>query len=173
MEHAGNESYISLLIISNVVAILQLLAALKWPAIARFSFFFLFAWASWTNWITSQHTPDVYLEYAALAWSSLYKQFINGWFSEHIQFAVGCVASCQALIAVAILLKGWVFRVGCIGGIVFLLAILPLGIGSGFPCTAIMAASLLVLLWKYNNNYLWEKKANQKTKKEIRVMGEL
>jgi len=44
MENAGNGSYISLLIISNVVAILQLVASLKWPAIARFSFFFLFAW---------------------------------------------------------------------------------------------------------------------------------
>jgi len=90
-----------------------------------------------------------------------------------MQLVVGFIASCQGLIAVAILLKGWIFRVGCIGAIVFLLAILPLGIGSGFPCTAIMAAALVVLLWKHNNNYLWEKKANQKTKKEIPVMGKL
>ena len=169
MDHLNNGSYISLLVISNVVAILQLIASFKWPAIGRFSFFFLFAWASWTNWVTSQHTPHVYLEYADLAWIFFYKQFINGWFKEHIPFAVGCIAFCQALIAAAFLLKGRIFRLGCISAIVFLLAILPLGIGAGFPCTAIMAAGILILLKKHNNAYLWEKKTSQKHKKEVPI----
>lgn len=167
MEHSGIGSYAGLLLLSNAVAILQLIAASKWPAIARFSFFFLFAWAGWTNWVTSQHNPHVYLEYADMAWSSYYKQFINGWFKEHIPFAVGCIAFCQCLIAIAFLLKGRIFHVGCIGAIVFLLAILPLGIGAGFPCTAIMAVGILILLKKHNNTYLWEKKTSQKQKKKF------
>ena len=149
MEHLNNESYTGLLVVSNIVAVLQLFAAFKWPAIARFSFFFLFAWASWTNWVTSQHTPHVYLEYADFAWSRAYREFITGWFSQHIELAVGCIATCQALIAIAILLKGFLFLIGCIAAIIFLLAILPLGIGAGFPCTAIMAIALLVLLKKH------------------------
>lgn len=171
MGDLSHPSYISLLVISNVVAILQLIAAFKWPAVARFSFFFLFAWASWTNWVTSQHSPHVYLEYADLAWSSFYRHFINGWFKDHIPFVVGAVAFCQGLIAISFLLRGWIFRVGCTGAVVFLLAILPLGIGAGFPCTAIMAAGILRLLTKHNNTYLWERKVNQKQKKQIPGTG--
>jgi hypothetical protein len=55
------------------------------------------------------------------------------------------------------LLKGWIYRIGSIGGIVFLLAILPFGVGSGFPCTAIMAMAIFILLRKHNNEFVWKK----------------
>ena len=157
MKGLDNELYIILLTISNVVAILQLITAIKWPRIARFSFFLLFAWASWTNWIESQLRPQFYLDYANLTWSDGYRNFINGWFSEHIQIAVGFIATCQGLIAISMLLKGWIFRIGSIGAIIFLLAILPFGVGSGFPCTAIMAAAIVILLRKHNNEFIWQK----------------
>ncbi len=157
MKGLDNELYIILLTISNAVAILQLIAAIKWPRIARFSFFLLFAWASWTNWIESQLTPQFYLDYADLTWSDGYRNFIKGWFSQHIQLAVGLIATCQGLIAISMLLKGWIFRIGSIGAIIFLLAILPFGVGSGFPCTAIMAAAIIVLLKKHNNEFIWQK----------------
>lgn len=157
MKGLDNELYIILLTICNVVAILQLITAIKWPRIARFSFFLLFAWASWTNWIESQLRPQFYLDYADLTWSDGYMDFINGWFSQHIQLAVGFIATCQGLIAISLLLKGWIFRIGSIGAIIFLLAILPFGVGSGFPCTAIMAAAIIVLLRKHNNEFIWQK----------------
>ena len=157
MKGLDNGLYIILLIISNVVAILQLLTAIKWPRIARFSFFLLFAWASWTNWVESQLTPQFYLDYADLTWSDEYRNFINGWFSEHIQLAVGFIATCQGLIAISMLLKGWIFRIGSIGAVIFLLTILPFGVGSGFPCTAIMAAAIVILLRKHNNEFIWQK----------------
>jgi hypothetical protein len=156
MKGLDNEVYIMLLLISNAVAILQLIAAVKWPRIAKVSFFLLFAWASWTNWKTSQQTPQYYLEYADLAWSGLYRTFINGWFAEHIKLAVGMVTIGQALIAIAMLLKGWIFKPGCIGGIFFLVAILPLGVGSGFPCTAIMAIAMFILMRKQGHDYFWK-----------------
>jgi hypothetical protein len=156
MKGLNNEIYIVLLLISNAVAILQLIAALKWPRIARVSFFLLFVWASWTNWRTSQQSPQYYLEYGELAWSGWYRTFISGWFAEHIKLAVGFVATGQALIAISMLLKGWIFKAGCIGGILFLLAILPLGVGSGFPCTAIMAAALYILMRKHSHSYFWK-----------------
>ncbi|RYF99258.1 MAG: hypothetical protein EOO02_17275 [Chitinophagaceae bacterium] len=156
-DESGN-SYLGMLIISNVFAILQLLAAARWQRLARLSFVLLFAWASCTNWITSQRIPGVYMEYANLAWSDLYRQFINGWFSQHIQLSVGLIATGQALIAIGLAMKQPFFMPACYGAIVFLLAILPLGVGAGFPCTAIMAIALLILSTKEANHYLWKKK---------------
>ncbi|MFI5129152.1 MAG: hypothetical protein ACHQFX_04145 [Chitinophagales bacterium] len=156
MKGLDNELYVILLTISNVVAILQLIAAIKWPGIARISFFLLFAWASWTNWTESQQTPQFYLDYADLTWSSWYRYFINGWFAEHVQLAVGFIATCQGLIAISMLLKGWIYKIGGIGAILFLVSILPFGVGSGFPCTAIMAIAIYILLKKHDHSFIWE-----------------
>lgn len=155
MKGLDNQVYVILLIISNIVAILQLIAAIKWPRIARLSFLLLFAWASVTNWTESQRTPHFYLEYADLTWSGWYRNFIKGWFADHIQLAVGSVALCQGLIAVSMLLKGWIYSIGSVGAVVFLLSILPLGVGSGFPCTAIMAIAVIILLRKHNDEFIW------------------
>ena len=142
MKGLDKQVYVILLIISNVVAILQLIAAIKWPNIARISFSLLFGWACWVNWKTSLQTPQFYLDYAELAWSDWYKTFILGWFAEHTKLAVGFIATCQGVIAIAMLSKGWIFKIGCLGAIIFLVAILPFGVGSGFPCTAIMAVAV-------------------------------
>jgi hypothetical protein len=157
MKGLDNQLYITLLVISNLIAVLQLVAAIKWPRVARLSFFLLFAWASWINWKTCLQNPTIYLEYADLTWSSLYESFIRGWFSKNIQLAVGFVATCQALIAIAMLLKGWIYAAGCIAAIAFLLAILPLGIGAGFPSTAIMAIACYILLRKHPAKFVWVK----------------
>jgi hypothetical protein len=156
MNGLENKTYVILLVISNLVAILQLIAAIKWPRISRLSFFLLFAWASWINWTKSQYTPQFYLDYADLAWSGWYRNFINGWFAGHIQLAVGVIATCQALIAFSMLMKGWIYKIGGISAIIFLISILPLGVGSGFPCTAIMAVAIYILLKKNSNKFIWE-----------------
>jgi hypothetical protein len=156
MKGLDNQLYIMLLVISNLVAIAQLIAAVKWSRLARVSFFLLFAWASWTNWKTSQQTPQFYLDYSDLAWIGWYRTFITGWFADHIKTVVGFIATCQGLIAVSMLLKGWIFKIGCTGAIIFLISILPFGVGSGFPCTAIMAAAMYILLKKHNNKFAWE-----------------
>jgi len=58
------------------------------------------------------------------------------------------------LIAISMLLKGRIFKLGCIGGIIFLLSIAPFGVGSGFPCTITFSIALFILL-KKGNQYLW------------------
>lgn len=156
MKGLDNELYIILLIISNVIAVLQLIGSIKWPRVARLSFFLLFAWASWINWKTAIQSPGDYLEYADLTWISWYASFINGWFARHILLAVGFIATGQALIALSMLLKGWMYAIGCIGAIIFLLAILPFGVGAGFPATAIMAIACFILLKKQPVNFLWQ-----------------
>jgi hypothetical protein len=150
-----NTTYLISYIISNTVALLMLLAAWKSPKLARVMFFLLFAWASGANWRAALHTPQFYIDYADLSFSDAYKQFILGWFSNHITEVVGFIATCQALIAVSMLLKGWIFKLGAIGAIIFLLAIVPFGVGSAFPCSLVMAVALYVILRKASNNYLW------------------
>ncbi|MEP7107405.1 MAG: hypothetical protein ABI760_05470 [Ferruginibacter sp.] len=157
MKGLDNQLYLLMLIVSNVVAILQLIAAIKLPRVARISFFLLFAWACWINWKTSQQTPHLYLDYAGLTWSGWYRTFINGWFKDHIEPAVGFIATCQGLIAISLLLKGWMFKIGCVGAIVFLVAILPFGVGAGFPCSAILAVAIYILSKKESNSFVWER----------------
>jgi hypothetical protein len=157
MKGLDNELYITLLIVSNVIAILQLVAAIKWPRIARISFFLLFAWASWTNWKTALQNPEAYLEYADLTWSKWYASFINGWFAKHISLVIGFVATSQALIAFSVLFKGSLYTIGCLGAIIFLVAILPFGVGAGFPATGIMAVACFILLKKQPAFFIWQK----------------
>lgn len=90
----------------------------------------------------------VYLEYADLAWMGWYKDFINGCFAEHIKSSVGFIASCQGIMALSMLFKGRIFTLGAIGAIIFLVFIIPFGLGSGFPATAIMAVAMYFLIKK-------------------------
>jgi hypothetical protein len=144
-------------LISNIAALILLLAAIYRPRTTRILFSLLFVWAAFTNWFTVHNKPQVYQEYEAMALLPFYKNFIKGFFAEHAVLLVSFVAVSQLLIGISMLMKGWVFRLGCAGGIIFLLAILPLGVGSGFPCTFIMAVGLFILLRKSNNHFIWEK----------------
>ncbi|MFN7118280.1 MAG: hypothetical protein ACK4TA_15880 [Saprospiraceae bacterium] len=143
-------------IASNVVAILMLLASWKKPAIARILYLLLFLWASWANTTTALFAPQLYLEYAQFTFLPLYRDFINGLFSHHVTTLVLGIAVCQFLIGSSMLLKGVIFRLGTMGGIVFLLSIAPLGVGSAFPATLVMAAGLYLLIRKNSNIYLWQ-----------------
>ena len=155
MKGLENPTHLLLYIISNVVALLLLWSAWKQPRMARLLFFLLFAWASWTNWTTALNHPQFYIEYADLSFLNIYKQFIRGWFSNHITGTVGFIATCQAFIAVSMILKGWVLKLGTIGAIMFLLAIAPLGVGSGFPFSLFASAALYFILRSKVNDYLW------------------
>lgn len=156
MKGLENNLFLVLLVISNLAAMLLLLAAVKWPRIARASFIALFAWACWMNWRTCITNPQSYLEYGNLTFSSWYREFINGWFAAHTRLCVGIIASCQGLIALSFVAKGILFRASCTGAILFLLFILPLGVGSGFPCSGIMAVAVYILMRKCYSSYLWD-----------------
>ena len=68
---------------------------------------------------------------------------------------VGFIATCQALIAVSMLLKGWMLKTGVIGAIIFLLGIAPLGVGSAFPFSITASLALYLILKDGTNDYLW------------------
>ena len=152
-----NQAYLIPYIISNIVALVLLYCSSLWPRVSRLIFLLLFGWAGWTNWTTAMSTPQVYEDYANLAFLDLYTDFIRGWFSGHIVEVVGLIAIGQVLIALAMALKGWAFKAGAIGAIIFLVGIGPLGVGSAFPCTLIMAIAMGMLL-PNTKGYLWEVK---------------
>ncbi len=155
MKGFDNSSYIMVWAAFNLLAIFFLFAAVKRPKTGRLLFFLLFAWACWMNFTTVRHSPQAYLDYADLALSSWYSGFIRGWFSKHTALLVGLIAACQGLIAFSMLLRGWLYKTGCAGAIIFLVSIAPLGMGSGFPCTLIFAAALIVLFPKCNE-FWWK-----------------
>jgi hypothetical protein len=154
MKGLENQEYLIGFLAFNVLALIFVFVAIKWPRIGRLLFFLLFAWACWMNWTFSQNDPAAYQEYAELTFFDFYKQFITGWFSQNTVWVVATIATCQGLIAISMLLKGSIYKLGCIGGIVFLLSIAPLGVGSGFPCTISFAIALF-LLYKKGKAFLW------------------
>jgi hypothetical protein len=164
MKGFENHSYLLAYIISNSLALLFLLISARWPKAGRPIFSLLFAWAGWINWRTAINSPQHYLDYSDLA-IPIYQQIIRGWFSRHITLVVGLIASCQLLIAGSLLLKGRIYKIAVIGAVVFLLAIMPLGVGSGFPCTLILAVTLYFYLFNHSGNYIWKDGSDYKGQK--------
>jgi hypothetical protein len=135
-------------IVSNIVALLLLFSCWKRKNLSRVLFAILFTWAAWTNWRTANNTPEIYLDYGKYA-ILFYKKIIYGEFAKHITGYVSFIALGQLLVGLGLLARGMIVKISCIGGIIFLLAIAPLGTGSAFPFS-ITASVALYLLYKYN-----------------------
>lgn len=132
------------ILITNGVAVALVLLALKWPRITRTLFAVIFFAAGLFNAYTALTQPEVYLDYANMAALDLYRDFINGPFRAHAQTFVFLIAAGQIIVGTLLTQKGLLNRLGVTGGIVFFVAIAPLGIGSAFPSTLLMAAALLL-----------------------------
>lgn len=140
---------------SNIVGLLLLIVSIKAPRLARLMFVLLFGWAAWINYTTSHQQPAVYLMYAEQS-IGIYSKFINGWFKHHITGFISLIAIGQGFIALGMLLKGWLVKLACVGGILFLLAIAPLGIYSAFPFSLTVSLALFFILKKDKLQYLWQ-----------------
>ncbi len=140
------------LIISNIAGMIILFCCWKYPRTGRLLMFLLFMWAGITNWYTATNSPQVYLDYAKYTVLPLYRDFIGGWFSRQILFMVGLIATAQLLIGISMFFKGIFFKVGAIGGMVFFAAILPLGVGSGFPFPILGIVAFYLLYKKSPGN---------------------
>jgi hypothetical protein len=141
-------------IAANLVGLFYLYAAIRLPRVCRLLFFILFGWASWINYTTSHQHPGVYLMYAQKA-LSVYADFINGWFKQHITVFVSTIAIVQGLIAIAMLLKGIWVKLACIGVIVFLFGIAPLGLYAAFPFSLIVSGAAYFIYKNNHKAYIW------------------
>lgn len=153
--------------ISNILAVLSIAGAIQKPRLTRIGLAAIFLWASYMNSNIAIHEPARYLEYSRFAIAPFYKDFINGYFSTHIREIVIPIAIAQFLVFAG-LLQGKIWtKLACIGGIIFGLSITPLGIGSAFPATLLMAIAFFILLIKYDHESIWKRKENNTPTKMI------
>jgi hypothetical protein len=133
---------------SNIVAIGLLVVAAKWPKVARALFILIFLAACIVNAFTVLTQPEAYLMYGETAVVQAYRDFIYGPFSQYTAAFVLAIAIGQLAVAALLVGKGILLRLGVIGGIIFLTAIAPLGVGSAFPFSLFAIAALLVMYRK-------------------------
>lgn len=139
-----------------MVGLIILLSCWKNQRLGRLLMLALFIWAGITNWYMAIDSPEVYVNYAHYAFLPVYRTFIAGWFSQHVVWVVGPIATLQVLIGVSMALKGPIYRLGTLGGMIFLVAIIPLGVSSGFPFPIVTAIAFLLLFLAAPVDYLWK-----------------
>jgi membrane protein implicated in regulation of membrane protease activity len=88
-----------------------------------------------------------------------YRDFIDGWFKKHIRLLVPMIATGQLMIGAGMLAGRKWLVIGCMGIIVFLMAIAPLGVGSAFPF------SITVSIAAYFVFRHWQKETKQRAEK--------
>jgi len=134
--------------VTHVITLSLIFFCYKWPKIGKVAWGIIFILAGIFNIYTGISNPQAYVDYGSQA-VDLYKRFIYGVFSSYTSLIVSLIALGQILIGIFLFMKRTLFLLGILGGIIFLLAISPLGIGSAFPSTLLMAISLVLLYIRY------------------------
>ena len=91
--------------------------------------------------------PEAYLMYGGMAVLEVYRNFITGFFSSHAQVIVLAIALGQLSVAALLCGDNRYLKMGVAGGVIFFVAISPLGVGSAFPASLVMAIAI-VLMWR-------------------------
>jgi hypothetical protein len=144
----SSSPYFVPLIVSNLFALVLLIAAIFWPRLVRWSFAILFFAAGLVNATLAIRQPELYVEsYGSTALLGIYRDFINGIFSTYATSILLAIALGQLLVAVFLIRDGALFRLGVVGACLFLVAIAPLGLGSAFPSTLIMVAAVVMMAY--------------------------
>jgi len=142
------EEFMLPVILSNLLAVVLALSSYNFPRFMRFIWGLIFILAGIVNLITVYNEPGIYVDaYGPLA-IECYQEIIYGPFSAHPAIYVTLIAIGQILVGGLIWSGRFWYYLGLTGGIIFLLAIAPLGVGSAFPATVIMAIGLMVMMRK-------------------------
>lgn len=133
--------------LSNLIALLLLILAVKRPLITRAIISLIFLGAGCYNGILAIYYPERYLVYADLTASPLYETFIRGAFSRHITSYIMFIAVMQLITGTLIGWKrGWM-KAALVAAAIFLIGIAPLGAGSAFPSSIMLAIACLILIF--------------------------
>lgn len=142
--------------ISQVASLVILFVAWKKTRWARGLFSLLFLWAAAINMYIGITKPDTYLLYADMA-IPLYRDFINGWFSQYNHILIPLIAVGQFFIATGMLLKGFWVKLACTGSVIFLLSIAPLLVGAAFPFSITGSIAACLIYKNDDKNFIWKK----------------
>lgn len=121
------------------MALLFTFAAFRQPRLGRAAFAWLFGVAALVNAATALTAPELYLYYADVAVVGWFRERSLQLFMQHAQVTMLAVALLQAAMTGGIVVGGRPARAACWAMTAFLLAVAPLGVGSGFPSTVILA----------------------------------
>lgn len=135
-------------LVANVISLIALIMAIFWPVIARYLLAMIFIGAAIFNAIMAIRAPELFMAYGAMTISSVYEQFIYGAFRENTTAIVVSISVCQLITGVFIASRHTLLKLGLIAATIFLLAIAPLGAGSAFPSTVLLAVAAVILLFK-------------------------
>ena len=135
-------------IFSNAISLLLLILAIKRPVTARTLISILFIGAAIFNGYTTIARPEKYMGFAEMAALPVYETFIRGEFSRHITSYILAIALAQLATGIGIAGRRALSRVALAGAVIFLVAIAPLGAGSAFPCSLVLAAACIILIIK-------------------------
>jgi len=80
---------------------------------------------------------------------------------HHVTGIILLIASGQFMIAVGMLLKGAWVKIVCIGAMIFLIAIAPLGVGSGFPLSIFTSLAAFLVYRNAPHDYLWKERLHE------------
>jgi hypothetical protein len=137
-------------LISNAIALALLGLAFRRPVWVRWASITIFLWAAFTNGRIAMTSPLDYQTFGDLTWSSLYRAFIEGWFREHTAWLLLPIAAGQLVIAFLFLSNtSRSRRLATVGAVVFLLAIVPLGVGSAFPFSLTYGLALVLMSQRF------------------------
>jgi len=138
------KEYIVPFIVSNIIALFLLFVSIRWKRAARISFGLIFIAAGIFNAYQSSVDASVYTTVYGETAVSFYKSLIYNVFAKNAEVYVKLIASFQLIAGISLVLKKPLYYIGIFCGIVFLLGIAPLGVGSAFPATILMAVSLYI-----------------------------
>lgn len=132
--------------VSLALAITILALAYRKPAGARSLVALLFAYACVHNGRLALTDPTPYRDFSLYALVPALESYIRGPFARHASSVILAIAIGQGVIALAMALAGRFLWVGVVGCAIFLTAIIPLGVGSAFPFSAIVTLATLIVL---------------------------
>lgn len=133
-------------IFSNALAVCALWLSLRKPGASKGLLGILFVSAAVFNTYTAFSNPSAYLAFAETALLPFYQQFIRTFFADNTVIIIALISAGQLYIGLSMMYEDLRFKVGCIGGILFGIAIAPLGVGSALPCSIVLSLSFLTLL---------------------------
>ncbi len=148
-ENMDSQNVLIPYIVSHVLTLCLIFVCWKWPKIGKIIWAIIFILAGIFNAYTVTSDPQAYLMYSQWAIGP-YQKIINGVFSSNTSLFVYLIALGQILVGALLFHKKKLFQLGVMGGIIFLIAISPLGVGAAFPSTLLMAFSLFLLYLKLN-----------------------
>jgi hypothetical protein len=140
--------YMLPVILTNLVALVITLLSYNFPRFMRFIWGIIFIVAGTINLITVYNEPGIYIDAYGPAAIDCYKDMIYGPFSKQPAVYVTLIAVGQIIVAGLIWSRGFWYYLGLLGGVIFLLAIAPLGVGSAFPSSVILAFGLIFMMRK-------------------------